>query len=160
MPVPNSIPHTPPPHGDANVEPAAHKDALDARNDLNVARLTHRYHRLDCAQRGGGRMAATRRCVSRTCQAHAVVNGEVMAKKKRNYRKEYDRDHASPAARKQRSMRNKARLAKKLAVGDPREVDHKRPLARGGGNGKGNLRVVSRTTNRTRPKPTRRSKTK
>ena len=156
MPVPNSIPHTPQPHGDASREPAAIKDARNARHDLNVVG----FGCLDCTLHLRRRLVEPRRILSRHVKAHAVVIGEVMTKKKRNYRKEYDRDHASPAARKQRSMRNKARLAKKLAVGDPREVDHKRPLARGGGNGKGNLRVVSRTTNRTRPKPTRRSKTK
>jgi len=35
-----------------------------------------------------------------------------------------------------------------LKTGDPREVDHKVPLSRGGSNTKANLRVVSRTTNR------------
>ncbi|MGI6013710.1 MAG: HNH endonuclease signature motif containing protein [Oscillospiraceae bacterium] len=35
-----------------------------------------------------------------------------------------------------------------LKTGDPREVDHKRPLSKGGSNKKKNLRVVSRTTNR------------
>ena len=31
---------------------------------------------------------------------------------------------------------------------DSREVDHKRPMDKGGGNGKNNLRVISRTANR------------
>lgn len=35
-----------------------------------------------------------------------------------------------------------------LKVGDPREVDHVKPLSKGGSNKKDNLRVVSRTTNR------------
>jgi hypothetical protein len=35
-----------------------------------------------------------------------------------------------------------------LKVGDPREVDHKRPLSKGGTNGRRNLRAVSRKTNR------------
>lgn len=35
-----------------------------------------------------------------------------------------------------------------LKKGDPREVDHKVPLSKGGSNSKRNLRVVSRTTNR------------
>ena len=35
-----------------------------------------------------------------------------------------------------------------LEKGDPREVDHIKPLSKGGGNNKENLRVVSRKTNR------------
>lgn len=69
-------------------------------------------------------------------------------KKKRNYRKEYDTYHSKPTQRKNRSTRNKARRKMQLSVGDPREVDHKKPLSKGGTNGKKNLRVVSRKTNR------------
>ena len=35
-----------------------------------------------------------------------------------------------------------------LEAGDPREVDHKKPLSKGGSNNKNNLRVVSQKTNR------------
>ncbi len=49
-------------------------------------------------------------------------------------------------------MRVMARRKKKLKVGDPREVDHKTPLSKGGGNGGDNLRVVSRKANRTKGK--------
>jgi hypothetical protein len=66
----------------------------------------------------------------------------------RNYRKEYDTYHAKPAQKKNRAARNKARRDAGLSVGDPREVDHKRPLSKGGSNGASNTRVVSRTTNR------------
>lgn len=69
-------------------------------------------------------------------------------KKKRNYRKEYDTYHSTAEQRKNRSTRNKARRKMNLSVGDPREVDHKKPLSKGGTNGKKNLRVVSRKTNR------------
>lgn len=79
--------------------------------------------------------------------------------KKRDYKKEYARDHASDASKKQRAMRNKARSeAEKegqVSKGDGMEVDHIKPLASGGGNGKSNRRVVTRTTNRTRAKPKR-----
>ena len=44
-------------------------------------------------------------------------------------------------------MRNKARRMAGLKVGDPREADHKKPLSEGGGNGKGNIRVVSKGMN-------------
>jgi len=35
-----------------------------------------------------------------------------------------------------------------LKKGDPREVDHVKPLDKGGSNSRSNLRIVSRTTNR------------
>ncbi len=69
-------------------------------------------------------------------------------KKKRDYKKEYREYHSKPAQRKNRSKRNQARRKMGLKVGDKREVDHKRPLSKGGSNRKSNLRVVSRKTNR------------
>ena len=72
-----------------------------------------------------------------------------MAKKrKRNYRKEYDTYHGTAKQRKNRATRNRARSKMGLKVGDPREIDHKTPLSKGGGNSKKNLRAVSRSTNR------------
>ena len=66
----------------------------------------------------------------------------------RDYKKEYRRDHSKPADVKDRSERNQARRKMGLHKGDPHEVDHKRPLSKGGGNSKGNLRVTSRRANR------------
>ena len=60
---------------------------------------------------------------------------------------------AKPEQVRHRVARNQARAKAGLKVGDPREVDHKRTLERGGSNSKGNLRVVSRHFNRTRPNP-------
>lgn len=68
--------------------------------------------------------------------------------KKRDYKKEYREFHGKPAQKKARAARNAARREMGLKVGDPREVDHKKPLSKGGSNSKRNLRVVSRTTNR------------
>jgi len=68
--------------------------------------------------------------------------------RKRNYDEEYRRDHASRRAKKDRAARNKARRDMGLKKGDPREVDHKKPLSKGGSSGKKNLRVVSRRANR------------
>ena len=65
---------------------------------------------------------------------------------KRNYKKEYARDHASKKAKVARAKRNAAN--KKLKPGPGKEVDHKVPLSKGGTNGKSNIRVVSRATNR------------
>lgn len=60
----------------------------------------------------------------------------------------YEKYHASPKAIAQRSQRNKDRKACGLKKGDPRECDHIKPLSKGGKGGKGNIRVVSRKTNR------------
>ena len=68
--------------------------------------------------------------------------------KERDYKKEYKDYHSKPEQKKNRAARNKARREMGLKVGDPREVDHKKPLSKGGSNAKSNLRVVSRTTNR------------
>ena len=68
--------------------------------------------------------------------------------RKRDYRKEYDRDHASAGAKKDRAARNKARAQSGLKKGDGKEVDHKKPLSKGGSNSKSNRRVVSRKVNR------------
>lgn len=78
-----------------------------------------------------------------------------MPRKKRNYRKEYDSYHGTAKQRKNRSTRNKARRKLKLKKGDPREVDHKMPLSKGGGNGRKNLRAVSRKVNRKKGNKTR-----
>ena len=71
-----------------------------------------------------------------------------MAKKKRDYKKEYRNYGGKPEHIKERAERNKARRLMGLKVGDPREVDHIKPLSKGGSNTKKNLRVVSRKTNR------------
>ena len=72
----------------------------------------------------------------------------MVAKKKRNYKKEYADFHGKPEQVKNRATRNKARKDKGLKKGDPREVDHKKPLSKGGSKAKSNTRVVSRKTNR------------
>ena len=66
----------------------------------------------------------------------------------RDYKKEYRAFHGKPAQRKKRSTRNKARRVLKLKTGNPKEVDHRRPLSKGGTNSRTNLRAVSRKTNR------------
>jgi 5-methylcytosine-specific restriction endonuclease McrA len=65
-------------------------------------------------------------------------------------RKEYREYHAKPSQVKARAERNAARRKMGLKKGDPREVDHKTPLSKGGSNSKRNLRVVSRKTNRSK----------
>lgn len=70
----------------------------------------------------------------------------------RDYKKEYKEYHGKPEQIKNRAKRNSARAkmkaAGKVRKGDGKEVDHKKPLSKGGSNKKNNLRVVSRSTNR------------
>ena len=66
----------------------------------------------------------------------------------RDYKKEYKTYHGKPEQIKNRAKRNTARRVSGLKKGDKREIDHKKPLSRGGSNGRKNLRIVSRTTNR------------
>ena len=87
-------------------------------------------------------------------------NGNIIRKANgdpdRDYEIEYNEYHKSEKQKKLRSMRNKARArknAQRKKAGKPKlrtdqEVDHKVPLSKGGSNGKGNTRVVSRTANR------------
>jgi len=66
----------------------------------------------------------------------------------RDYAKEYKRDHSTPQDKKDRAARNTARAQAGLKKGDGKEVDHKKPLSKGGSNAPSNRRVVTRTTNR------------
>lgn len=68
----------------------------------------------------------------------------------RDYKKEYREYHSKPEQKKNRAKRNEARRKMGLKIGDPREVDHKKPLSKGGSNSKSNLRIVSRKTNRSK----------
>lgn len=66
--------------------------------------------------------------------------------KKRDYKKEYRDFHGKPDQIKKRSMRNQAR--RKMNAKPGQEVDHKKPLSKGGTNSRKNLRLVSRKVNR------------
>jgi hypothetical protein len=71
---------------------------------------------------------------------------------KRNYRQEYDKYQGTPEQIHNRSLRNQARRemteAGAVKKGDGKDVDHKTPLIKGGGNHKGNLRVQDDSANR------------
>ena len=75
-----------------------------------------------------------------------------MPRKFRDYKDEYKKYHSSPEQKKNRAKRNSARAsmvaAGKASKGDGKDVDHKKPLSKGGSNGTSNLRVVSKSTNR------------
>lgn len=69
----------------------------------------------------------------------------------RNYA--YDKKYqSSETQKKNRAKRNAARRKAvkegRARVGDNTDVDHVRPLSKGGGNSKGNTRVISRSANR------------
>ena len=81
-------------------------------------------------------------------QKHTYSVEVKMRLDKRDYKKEYDEYHSKPEQRRNRSNRNKARRTLGLKNGDPREVDHKNPLSKGGSNNRSNLRATSRTVNR------------
>ena len=72
----------------------------------------------------------------------------------RDYRKEYDNYHAKPEQKKRRAGRNKARTiatrAGAVRKGDGKDVDHKDGNPRN--NNKSNLRVKSKTANRSFPR--------
>lgn len=70
----------------------------------------------------------------------------------RDYKREYETYQGKPEQIKNRAKRNAARakLAKagKVHKGDGKDVDHVMPLSKGGGNLGGNLRVKSKSANR------------
>lgn len=70
----------------------------------------------------------------------------------RNYAKEYAEYHSKPEQIANRAARNHARLeaskAGSVHKGDGKEVDHIKPLSKGGSNSSSNTRVVSRSVNR------------
>ena len=72
--------------------------------------------------------------------------------RERNYPKEYATYHAQPEQKKKRAMRNAARSEMekngRVAKGDGKEVDHKKPLRAGGSNSLSNLQVTSKSKNR------------
>lgn len=75
-----------------------------------------------------------------------------MAKRVRDYKKEYAEYHGKTQQKKERAERNNARArmekAGKVHKGDGKDVDHKRPLFNGGSNSNSNLRVRSVHENR------------
>lgn len=77
----------------------------------------------------------------------------------RNYRQEYEQYQGKPEQIKNRAMRNAARRAMEkkgvVSKGDGKDVDHKTPIAKGGGNGNGNLRAVPKSANRSFPRTKR-----
>ena len=70
---------------------------------------------------------------------------------RRDYKKQQAYD-GKPSVVKDRAKRNGARRKLmeegKVSKGDGKDVDHKKPLSKGGSAGRSNLRVTSKTANR------------
>jgi hypothetical protein len=79
-----------------------------------------------------------------------------MPRNPRDYKKEYEAYDGTPEVKKKRALRNAARREAerdgKVSKGDGNDVHHKKPLAKGGGNGKSNLSVVPASKNRSFPR--------
>ena len=75
-----------------------------------------------------------------------------MSNGKRDYKKQYEKYDGKDSVKKDRAKRNGARRMLedegRVSKGDGKDVDHKKPLSKGGGNGKSNLRVTSKNSNR------------
>jgi hypothetical protein len=70
----------------------------------------------------------------------------------RDYKREYANYQGKPEQIKNRAKRNAARAemmkAGRVKKGDGKDVDHKRPLSKGGSTAKSNLKVTSVHANR------------
>jgi hypothetical protein len=84
--------------------------------------------------------------------AMAVERAVLASEMRRNYRKEYDNYHSKPEQRRNNDKRKAARRLMekegKVSKGDGKDVAHKKPLAKGGSNKKSNLKVASKSKNR------------
>ena len=71
---------------------------------------------------------------------------------KRDYKREVALYTSKPEVKKKRAAQNAARAAMikagRAKKGDGKDVDHRVPLSKGGGNSVSNLRVVSASSNR------------
>jgi hypothetical protein len=86
-----------------------------------------------------------------------------MTNGKRDYKKQYEKYDGKDSVKKDRASRNGARRIMeregKVTKGDGKDVDHKKPLSKGGAKSRSNLRVQSATHNRSFPR-TKSSKVK
>jgi 5-methylcytosine-specific restriction endonuclease McrA len=74
----------------------------------------------------------------------------------RDYKREYRNYQGTEEQKNNRAARGRARYALekegRVHKGDGKDVDHKRPLSKGGSNSESNLRVVSKAANRSFPR--------
>jgi len=91
-------------------------------------------------------MPAVQLCVSFA----PYIRVSIIMATKRNYKAEYERYQGQPEQIARRSSRNKARRAYEGTNGDlpsTVDVDHKKPISKGGTNGASNLRAVPQSEN-------------
>lgn len=71
---------------------------------------------------------------------------------KRDYAREYAKYHALPEQRANRSARtiarNESNASGRTSKGDGKDLDHIKPLSKGGSNSRSNTRVTSKSANR------------
>lgn len=71
---------------------------------------------------------------------------------KRDYKTEYAKYHSKPEQRANRSertiARNESNASGRTSKGDGKDLDHIKPLSKGGSSAKSNTRVVSKSANR------------
>lgn len=69
---------------------------------------------------------------------------------KRDYAREYANYHSKPEQKKNRAARNAAHGAMEIKLGHKThaDVDHVKPISKGGSNNASNLRVASASANR------------
>ena len=76
--------------------------------------------------------------------------------KKRNYRSEYDKYQGTTEQKKKRAQRNKARRMLeregKVKKGDGKDVGHKKAMSKGGKTTRSNIRVETKSGNRSFPR--------
>lgn len=75
-----------------------------------------------------------------------------MTNGRRDYKRENEEYNSSPEQKKRRAARNKARREAerdgRVSKGDGKDLDHVKPLSKGGSNNKSNTRVRSASANR------------
>lgn len=75
-----------------------------------------------------------------------------MPRKVRDYKQEYRDYHGTPEQKKNNSLRKKARYAAEQRLGKAalkgKEIDHVKPLSKGGSNNLINQKIMSRKANR------------
>ena len=80
-----------------------------------------------------------------------MAQSRALRQSKRNYRNEYDAYQGQPKQLKNRAARNAARREYEKvqgAVPSSMDIDHIKPLVKGGGNSAANLRIRNRNANR------------